>query len=92
MFLAAAGCFCPEPHQMLSKGRCGRMLGRCWRLLLLNCVTKGRRCFCQAQVFAWGASSQHTVLESQEGSVAVLSFYLLEQDTISGHPQRLPPK
>lgn len=82
-FLAAAGCFCPGPHQMLSKGRCGTMLGRCWRLSLSNCVVQGRRCFSKAQVFAWAAPSQYTVLGSQEGSVALLSFYLQEQDTSS---------
>lgn len=77
---------------MLSKGRCGTMLGRCWRLLLLNCAVQGRRCFSKAQVFAWAAPSRYTVLGSQEGSVAVLSFYLWEQDTSSCPPTASAPR
>lgn len=68
------------------------MLGRCWRLLLLNCVMKGRRCLSKAQVFSWAAPSQYTLLGPQEGSGAVLSFYLLEQGTISCPPTASAPR
>lgn len=61
---------------MLSKGRCGRMLGRCWRLLLLNCVVKGEEVFQQSSALCLGSPFSIHCVGSQEGSVAVLSFCL----------------
>lgn len=64
----------------------------CWAVLealAVELCREGQEVFQQSSgVFP----SQHTLLGSQEGSGAVLSFYLLEQDTTSCPPTASAPR